>query len=95
MENIEYKGKQYPTRLFIVNNPEFGENQTIRVGTYSLNSDLGDVDDYGDEEEIIDNKIYYYVDDNEIELSPEEICEKYLDVPMIFIEEIGEEYLDN
>jgi hypothetical protein len=95
MGTIEYKGKQYPTRLFIVDNPEFGENQTIRIGTYSLNSDMGDAGSFGEEEELVDNKIYYYVDDNEIELSGEEICEHYLDIPMKFIEEISEEYLGN
>jgi hypothetical protein len=83
MNAIKYKGKEYPTRLFIVNNPEFGENQTIRIGTFNLNSDLGD------------DEIYYYIDDNDFELSGEEICKNHLDIPMEFIEEIGEKYLEN
>jgi hypothetical protein len=94
MDSIKYKGKEYPTRLFIVNNPEFGENQVIRIGNYSLNSDMGNIEDYGDEEFDVDDEIYYYVDDNELELSAVEICKNHLDVPMEFIEEISEEYLD-
>jgi hypothetical protein len=95
MNAIEYKGKEYPTRLFIVNNPEFGENQTIRIGTYSLNSDLGDAGSFGEEEELVDDEIYYYIDDSDFELTGEEICENHLDIPMEFIEEISDEYLDN
>jgi hypothetical protein len=95
MNVIEYKGKQYPTRFFIVNSPEFDEEQTIRIGTYSLNSDLGDAGSFGEEEELVDDEIYYYIDDSDFELTGEEICENHLDIPMEFIEEISDEYLDN
>jgi len=87
MNSIVYKGVEYPTRLFVVDNPEFGEEQVIRIGTYSLNSDMGDAGEFGEEEELVDDQIYYYVDDNEIELSGEEICKNYLDVPLVFIAE--------
>jgi hypothetical protein len=95
MNAIKYKGKEYPTRLFIVNNPEFGENQTIRIGTFSLNSDLGDAGSFGEEEELVDDEIYYYIDDSDFELTGEEICKNHLDIPMEFLEEISDEYLEN
>jgi len=94
MESIEYKGKKYPTRLFIVDNPEFGEHQTIRIATDSLDIAMGNHLKHGEEETKVDDQIYFYVEDEVIELSAEEICENHLDVPMKFIEEISEEYLE-
>ena len=91
METIEYKGKQYPTRLFIVDNPEFGENQTIRIATDSLFEAFGGAYEIWDSEEHkIDNEIYFYVEDEVIELPPLDICKNHLDIPMKFIEEIIE-----
>jgi hypothetical protein len=93
---IEYRGELYPTRIFRVDNPEFGEPQVIRISVMSLwENIMHGVNDLGSDEEIIDDEIYYYVDDEFIEYSADEICEKYLDIPMKFIEEIIEEYLDN
>ncbi len=90
MGTIEYKGKQYPTRLFIVNNPEFGENQTIRIANDSLDIAMGNHSNHGEEETNVDDQIYFYVEDEVFDLSPEEICENHLDIPMKFIEEISE-----
>jgi hypothetical protein len=94
MGSIEYKGKRYPTRLFIVDNPEFGEHQTIRIATDSLDVAMGGYSKHSEEETEVDDQIYFYIGDEAIELPPEEICENHLDVPMKFIEEISEEYLE-
>lgn len=92
---VTYNGKQYKTRLFMVDNPEFGEQQTIRISTDSLSEAMGGkVHDEGIEQDI-DDTIYFYVGDEVIDLDPREICESHLDVPMKFIEEISEEYLEN
>ena len=93
---IEYRGEVYPTRVFRVDNHEFGEPQVIRISVMSLwENIMHGTQDLGSNEQIIDDEIYYYVDDEFIEYSADEICEKYLDSPMKFIEEISEEYLDN
>lgn len=91
---VTYKNKEYKTRLFMVDNPEFGEQQTIRISTDSLNEVMGDkVHNEGIEQDI-DNTIYFYVADKVIDLDPTEICKSHLDIPMKFIEEISEEYLE-
>jgi len=91
---VTYKNREYKTRLFMVNNPEFGEKQIIRISTDSLNDAMGSkVHDKGIEQDI-DVTIYFYVADEVIDLEPTEICENHLDIPMKFIEEISEEYLD-
>lgn len=90
---VTYKNKEYKTRLFLVDSPEFGEQQTIRISTDSLEVAMGDkVHDEGIEQDI-DDTIYFYVADEVIDLDPTEICENHLDIPMKFIEEISSEYL--
>ena len=85
---ITYKGKEYPPRTFVV---EFDDMQsTYTIATESLADALGVHSDEGltGRAEKIDDGIYYYVEDEEIGLGADEICNDLLDMPMEFIKEI-------
>jgi hypothetical protein len=85
---IKFKGKEYPTRTFVV---EFDEMQhTYTIATESLAEALGvhSGEDLTGRAEDIDQSIYYYVEDDQIELGADEICNDLLDIPMEFIKEI-------
>lgn len=91
METITYKGKEYPTRTFLVNNPEIGEPQEITISVESLSVAMeGKYEENGTEEQAIDETIYFYVLDHQIEHHELRIVGEYLDVPMTLIEEITE-----
>lgn len=89
MDTIIYKGKEYPTRTFEVKYE--GEKHTHTIATESLATAIGIDDDYdgslGDEEENIDQSIYFYVEDEVLLLDAKEICLEHLDIPMKFISE--------
>ena len=88
MDVINFKGKEYPTRTFKVMSDEFDE-QIFTIATESLDEALGDnKEEWDTEENNIDCTIYFYVEDNVIDLDAKEICENHLDVEMEFIEEI-------
>ena len=90
MDTIKYKGKEYPTRTFLVNSPEFGEPQEIKISVMSLVMAMeGKYGINGSVEQDIDEEIYIYVEDEEIKLTPEEICKSCLDIPMEFLEDIS------
>lgn len=82
---LDYKGIKYPTRSLIV--LLNGMEQEIRIAPKSLLDIMGDPDDYDTDEEEIDNEIYFYVEDNVMIMDGGIICEKHLDVPILFIEE--------
>ncbi len=92
MDNITYKGVEYPTRTLSVSID--GTEQDITIATESLQKALftekGYEGDLAELEENIDNQIYFYVEDAVIGLDANEICEKHLDVAMEFLEEDGE-----
>jgi hypothetical protein len=89
MNKIEFKGKEYPTRTFLVTSPEFDGEMEYTIATESLDEALGDAkEEWDTEEHDIDCTIYFYVEDEVIELSAEEICENHLDIEMTLIEEI-------
>lgn len=91
MNTITYKGKEYPTRTFTVTSPEFGEEQTYTIATNSLFDAISKDDKhevYGTLENAVDNKIYFYVEDEVIKLDAKEICANHLDIEMELIEEI-------
>jgi hypothetical protein len=91
MQNILFKGVEYPTRTFVVESPEFNDKRTYTISTESLSEALGDAkEEWDTPENDIDNTIYYYVEDEVIELTAEEICQNHLDIEMKFIEEIFE-----
>lgn len=88
MNKITFKGKEYPTRTFVV---EFDEMQhTYTIATESLAEALGvhGAKDLTGRAEQIDNEIYYYVEDEQIKLGADEICNDHLDIPMEFVKEI-------
>jgi len=89
MDTINYKGKEYPTRTFNVICE--GDERTYTIATDSLAEAIGINDEYdgtlGDEEENIDQSIYFYVEDEVINLDAEEICKDHLDVEMEFVSE--------
>jgi hypothetical protein len=84
---IKFKGKEYPTRTFVV---EFDEMQhTYTIATESLSEAMGDnKEKHGTRANEIDNQIYFYVEDEVIELGADEICNDHLDIPMEFVKEI-------
>lgn len=86
---IEYKGRTYPTRTFV-----FEETAgDLTIATESLfnamckNVPLDDWDETT-EEFFIDERVYFYVEDEDMALSAEEIGSSCLDCPMTLIEEI-------
>lgn len=81
---ITYKNKEYPTRTLTVIIPNTWK-QEILVATQSLADAMGDMDDWTDEETLIDETIYFYAEDNVIELSGKEICDSYLDEKLKFV----------
>ena len=91
MNTIEYKGKEYPTRTFLVNSVEFDEPKELTIGTISLYNAFNDEhENHYTEANNVDCQIYYYVEDNLIGLSGKEICKHHLDIEMELIEEITE-----
>ncbi len=90
MKTINYKGKEYPVRTFLVISPELGDEETeITISVQSLIDDMDiEVEKEGTEEQLIDEDIYFYLEDSSINDSAEEICEKLLDIPFLLIEEI-------
>lgn len=89
MDSITYKGKEYPVRTFTT---EFeGDVSTHMIATESLSTAIGIDENYDgnldEEEEEIDQSIYYYVEDGVIEMDAEVICKDHLDVEMKFISE--------
>lgn len=91
MGKITYKGIDYPVRTFRV--LLSGNEQDITLADMNLFNALyaenkGEkFTDLKGESEIVDNRIYFYVDAGNLELSPDEICKKHLDINMKFIEE--------
>lgn len=86
MELINYMGKSYPTRTFNVIIE--GNQRQYKIATDSLYEALGDNKEvFGTEENEIDNDIYYYAEDDVIEMDAELICKDFLDVEMKFISE--------
>jgi hypothetical protein len=89
MSVIIFKGNEYPTRTFVVISPEFKDERQYTISTERLYNSLGEKrETWGSEENDIDNKIYYYVEDEVINLEASEICKNHLDIPMELIEEI-------
>jgi hypothetical protein len=85
-KTITYKGKHYPTRMFTVGSDELGGLSTILISVQSLQDALGENKEvHGTLEEEIDSSIYFFVEDDKFNLTPEEICENHLDVPMKFL----------
>ena len=88
MNKITFKGQEYPTRTFVTLFE--GREATYTIATESLAEALGIHSDEGlvGRAEDIDQSIYYYVEDEQIELGADEICNDLLDVSMEFIKEI-------
>ncbi len=88
MNTITLNGKEYPTRTFSVVLEDEGERE-ITISTISLYDAMDDKhEDEGTEENDIDCEIYFYVEDEIIHLTAEEICLAHLDEPIKFLEEI-------
>lgn len=89
MNKITYKGKEYPIRTFKVLLE--GKKRIYTISVQSLWDAIEDKwEDDGSIEQEIDNEIYFYVSDVEIDLSGKEICKDYLDIEMEFVEELLE-----
>jgi len=84
---ITFKGKEYPTRTFTMTCEGAGEMTAI-IATESLSEAMGDDKEAFDTEaNNIDNTIYFYVEDEVINLPAEEICKNHLDIEFKFISE--------
>lgn len=90
MENITYKGINYPTRTFdayLADEDEDGV-QTITIASSELSEAISDnMTLSGSEEEGIDNMIYFYVDVESFDLPADEICRSHLDEEFVLITE--------
>jgi hypothetical protein len=81
-----YKIKgEFPIREFRVEMSD-GTIQDITIATESLEDSLDIVDNPNDNS--LDMEIYFYVQDDLINLPAEEICQEHLDEPLKFIEEL-------
>ena len=86
MNTITYKKTKYPTRTFNVICE--GEERTYTIATDSLYNAIEDkIEKWGSRENDIDCQIYFYVEDEVINLSAEEICKNHLDIEMTFVNE--------
>lgn len=84
---IKFNGKEYPSRTFEVICE--GEERQYTISTESLSEAMGDdKEKHGTEANNIDNEIYFYVEDEVINLPAEEICKNHLDVEMVLFKEI-------
>jgi hypothetical protein len=84
---IRYKGTKYPTRSFQVSSKETGK-MDITISTVSLEAQI--MDDgvpHSSLEEDIDSDIYFYLDDELMNLPAKTICKEHLDIPFRLIEE--------
>ena len=91
---MEYKAKEYPTRVITVSSPDLneGENTTIEISVQSLSDAMGDDKEVEFTlEQWIDSDIYFYVADDQIGADGKYIAENLLDEPFTFICE-GEEF---
>jgi hypothetical protein len=87
--SIQFKGVDYPTRTFTVISDEFDGSNTYTIATESLFNALDDKYEMdGTEEKNIDEQIYFYVEDEVINLTAHEICSNHLDITMTCVEEI-------
>lgn len=85
---MNFNNKHFKTRTLKV---EVGDNtRTYTIADESLLQEINSVTT--SEAQLkgtnIDEQIYFYVDKGQLELPAKEICEKHLDVPMKFVEEI-------
>jgi hypothetical protein len=88
-KTIEYKGKNYPVRILTMRDKD-GDlklNHTYTIADQTLYEAMGAIDEWGTEETFIDEQIYYYVDNGELELSAEKICSQCMDEEFIFVSE--------
>jgi len=85
---MTYKYKEYQTRDITVQLPGFneGENTLITLSVQSLSDAMGeDKEDENSEAHQIDEQIYYYIDDKDIDAGGINICQNMLDEKFNFI----------
>lgn len=88
VDEVEFNGKSYPSRTFVVSCEDF-EEQEITISTQSLSDAMGDEkEEEGTEANDLDCEIYFYVDDEVIGMDAETICKNHLDTKMTLIEEV-------
>lgn len=85
MKKVNFNGTSYHIR--VLNVELDGKPMTLSIGSESLEMAL-QKNDFEGEAEKVDEKIYFYVSDKELETaSGKYLAEKCLDVPMTFISE--------
>ena len=86
---ITFNGKEFETRTFNVMLE--GNLTTITIAGEDLLEEIsidGKHFKSGTDEQQIDESIYFYVEVGKLKLLPTDICEKCLDMPMEFEEEM-------
>lgn len=73
IDYVNFRGVEFPLFDITIKN-DTGENEDVRVGTVALDILLTDAINSGDDEaRVIDEGIFFYIDDDVTELSEEEI----------------------
>ena len=87
MNTIKFNGKNFRTRTFDVICE--GASRTYTIAEEKLFFEFGEnMDAWSDEANSIDQKIYFFVTDEQILFTAEKIVNDCLDVPMEFIKEV-------
>jgi hypothetical protein len=86
-KKIIFKNKEFPIRkLKVLFN---GSERIYTIAAESLSDAMGEEkDDDASEASELDSTIYFYLADELIHVSADEICKKHLDIEMQFIEEL-------
>ena len=85
MNTIKHKGKEYPTRTFLVQMEDLDYPTELTIAKQDLSDEL---DLEREDDANIDEYIYFYVDNDDFDKTAEEICSTCLDEPITLIEEI-------
>jgi len=88
MNKVTYKGKDYPVRNLVIKGDGISKMQVTLATESLVNAFNQEHETVGTEANLLDDQIYFYLEDDQIELDPETICKNHLDEEFEFIEEL-------
>jgi hypothetical protein len=96
MRTIEFKDELYPVRNFLVDTMDEGIREIV-ISIESLHENLRHERDYNEsmglgrsiDEQDVDDQIYFFVHDNDINLDAEVICTTKLNTPVKLLNELN------